>query len=130
MHTDPRDSPLGGTGTLDSQQPLTRHSSHWPSGLPRELFFPRTSLCYNLRVSAARFPRKPALVYYDSPLPYARLEREAEELAAFLQLRCGVRRGDRVLLFMQNSPQFVIGFYAILRADAMVVPVNPMNLAE
>ena len=39
------------------------------------------------------------------------------------------RRGDRVLLYMQNSPQFVIGYYAILRADAMVVPVNAMNLA-
>ncbi len=38
--------------------------------------------------------------------------------------------GDRVLLFMQNSPQFMISFYAILRADAMVVPVNPMNLTE
>jgi fatty-acyl-CoA synthase len=35
-----------------------------------------------------------------------------------------------VLLFMQNSPQFIIGYYAILRADAMVVPVNPMNLTE
>ncbi len=43
---------------------------------------------------------------------------------------CGVKRGDRVLLFMQNSPQFMIAFYAILRADAMVVPVNPMNLTE
>ena len=31
---------------------------------------------------------------------------------------------------MQNSPQFVVGYYAILRADAMVVPVNPMNLTE
>ena len=31
---------------------------------------------------------------------------------------------------MQNSPQFMIAYYAILRADAMVVPVNPMNLTE
>jgi fatty-acyl-CoA synthase len=37
-----------------------------------------------------------------------------------------VRKGDRVLLFMQNSPQFVIGYYGILRANAVVVPVNPM----
>ena len=41
-----------------------------------------------------------------------------------------MKRGDRVLLFMQNSPQFFVSFYAILRADAMVVPVNPMNLTE
>jgi fatty-acyl-CoA synthase len=35
-----------------------------------------------------------------------------------------------VLLYLQNSPQFVIAYYAILRADAVVVPVNPMNLPE
>src|SRR5690606_9666270 len=37
---------------------------------------------------------------------------------------------DRVLLYMQNSPQFVLAFYGILRADAVVVPVNPMNLTH
>jgi fatty-acyl-CoA synthase len=40
-----------------------------------------------------------------------------------------VKKGDRVLLYMQNSPQFVLAFYGILRADAVVVPVNPMNLS-
>src|ERR1019366_7349533 len=46
------------------------------------------------------------------------------------QRQCGLRRGERVLLLMQNSPQFVIAYYAVLRADAVVVPVNPMNLTE
>jgi len=41
-----------------------------------------------------------------------------------------VARGDRVLLYMQNSPQFIVAYYAILRAEAVVVPVNPMNLTE
>ncbi len=53
-----------------------------------------------------------------------------DALAGFLQQRCGVARGDRVLLYAQNSPQFVIAYYAILRADAVVVPVNPMNRTE
>jgi fatty-acyl-CoA synthase len=57
-------------------------------------------------------------------------KREVDALAGFLQQRCGVQRADRVLLFIQNSPQFLIAYYAILRADAMVVPVNPMNLTE
>ena len=42
----------------------------------------------------------------------------------------GVAKGDRVALYMQNSPQFVIAFYAILRAGGVVVPVNTMNLLE
>src|SRR5579872_4591122 len=106
----------------------TRHLSSWPPGAPRELETPGTSLWANLVASARRFPDRRAIVFYDSAITYAELEREVESLAGFLQQDCGVKRGDRVALYMQNSPQFIIGFYAILRADAVVVPVNPMNL--
>ncbi|HUN69569.1 MAG TPA: long-chain fatty acid--CoA ligase [Burkholderiales bacterium] len=107
-----------------------RHFPHWPPGVPKSLSVPRTSLYYNLEVSARRYPDKAAIVYYGSSIAYAALEREALALAGYLQQRCGVGRGDRVLLYAQNSPQFIIGYYAILRADAVVVPVNPMNKAE
>jgi fatty-acyl-CoA synthase len=102
----------------------------WPKHLPHRLTYPQTSLYFNLEVSARRYPDKPLLIYYDSPLTFARVKEEVDALAGFLQQRCGVKRGDRVLLFMQNSPQFIIAYYAILRADAMVVPINPMNLTE
>src|SRR6185436_1543444 len=52
-----------------------------------------------------------------------------ERLAGTLHA-LGVRRGDRVILDMQNCPQLVIAHFAILRANAVVVPVNPMNRAE
>jgi len=104
--------------------------AHWPRGVPRSVEPPRTSLYFNLEVSAARYPDKPALIYYGSPLNYARLRGEADALAGFLQQDLGVKRGDRVALYLQNSPQFFVAFYAILRADAAVVLVNPMNLAE
>jgi len=106
---------------------FTRHYAHWPPGVPKSLSVPRTSLYYNLEVSARRYPGKGAIYYYGTTLTYAELLRSAEALAGHLQHACGVRRGDRVLLYTQNSPQFVIGYYAILRADAVVVPVNPMN---
>ena len=105
-----------------------RHFKHWPVGVPRQFPLPETSLCYNLDVAAARYARKTALFFYGGELSYAELRAQAEALAGYLQQDCGVRRGDRVLLYMQNSPQFVIAYYAILRADATVVPVNPMNL--
>jgi len=104
-----------------------RHFPHWPPGVPKSLSLPRTSLYYNLEVSARRYPDKPAIVYYGSVLSYAALDREVTALAGFLQQRCGIGRGDRVVLYAQNSPQFVIGYYAILRADGVVVLVNPMN---
>ncbi len=103
------------------------HFRYWPPGLPRHLTLPRTHLFYNAEVSAARYPDKPFVVFYDSVLGFAEFRRQAECIAGFLQRECGVRRGDRVLLMMQNSPQWVLAYYGILRADAVVVPVNPMN---
>jgi fatty-acyl-CoA synthase len=106
---------------------FTRHYPHWPPGVPKTLAVPRTSVYYNLEVSARRYPGKAAFHYYGTDVTYAELLRSAEALAGYLHAACGVRRGDRVLLYAQNCPQFVIGYYAILRADAVVVPVNPMN---
>jgi fatty-acyl-CoA synthase len=106
------------------------HYQHWPKGLPHIVHVPKTTLVYNLEVSAARYPEKRAISYYGSHYSYARLKSEVEALAGYLQKKCGVKKGDRVLLYMQNSPQFIIAYYAILRADAVLVPANPMNLTE
>src|SRR5947199_139475 len=109
---------------------FTRHYAHWPPGLPHTLEVPRASVYANLEASASRHPAKTAIDFYGTKISYAELKRAVDALAGFLQKRCGVRRGDRVLMYLQNSPQFVIAYYAILRADAVVVPVNPMNRTE
>jgi fatty-acyl-CoA synthase len=105
------------------------HDKVWPTRLPRQLVVPETPLWFSLQVSATRYPSKPACVFFGQPLSYGELLRRAEALAGWLQAH-GVKPGDRVLLFMQNCPQFVIGFYAAQRAGAVVVPVNPMNRAD
>ncbi|HEX3548919.1 MAG TPA: long-chain-fatty-acid--CoA ligase [Candidatus Elarobacter sp.] len=107
-----------------------RHLAYWPKRRPRDFPVPTTNLAHNLATSATRWPDHSAIVYYDTPIAYARLWREVEALAGHLQHRAGVARGDRVLLYMLNSPQFVIAYYAILRADAVVVPLNPMLVGE
>lgn len=98
----------------------------WPPRAPRSLPLPRTSVYHNLEVSASRYPEKPALIYYGTEISYRRLLGEVNALAGYLQQELGVGKGDRVLLYAQNSPQFVVAFYAILRIGAVVVPVNPM----
>ena len=105
------------------------HFPHWPAGLPLTLTTPQTTLVANLDISALRYPEKIALVFFGKKMTYRALKAEVDLLAAYLQ-QSGIKRGDRVILQMQNSPQFVIGFYAILRADAIVVPVNPMLLTD
>lgn len=105
---------------------LQSHYRFWPRRLPHAITIPATSLWENLAVSARRYPDKTALVFMGTQISYTELHAAAERLAARLHA-LGVRRGDRVLLYMQNCPQWVVAHFAILRANAVVVPVNPMN---
>ena len=74
--------------------------------------------------------KKTSIIFYDTPISYEELKNEIERVAGFLQRSLGVKKGDRVILYMQNSPQWIIAFYGILRANAIVVPVNPMNITD
>jgi fatty-acyl-CoA synthase len=103
--------------------------SYWPAHLPRSLPRPDTTLPFHLEASAARYPEQTAIGFFGHDISYAQLKQEADALAGWLQKRAGVEPGDRVLLYMQNSPQWLIAYYGVLRADAVVVPVNPMNRA-
>ena len=105
------------------------HFKFWPRRLHHSITLPSTSLWDNLAISARRYPDKAALVFFGRSISYQELAEGAERMAAYLT-RLGVQRGDRVVLCMQNCPQLVMAHFAILRANAVVVPVNPMNRAE
>jgi fatty-acyl-CoA synthase len=117
------------TSTVKREDTVQPHHRFWPRRLPHRLTPAATSLWENLAVSARRYPDKPATVFFDQALSYRDLLQQAERLAAHLHTQ-GVQSGDRVLLLMQNCPQWVVAHFAILRANAVVVPVNPMNRAE
>jgi fatty-acyl-CoA synthase len=109
--------------------PTRPHHQFWPRRLPHAITAPATSLWDNLDISARRYPDRAALIFFGRIVTYAQLRDAAERMAGRLAA-LGVRRGDRVLLDMQNCPQLVISHFGILRANAVVVPVNPMNRAE
>lgn len=108
---------------------LPRHHPHWPRRLPRAITVPDTSLWHNLEVNAERYADKAALHFLGRAYSYAQLRDAALALAGHLHAR-GVRQGDRVLVAMQNCPQLVIAHFAVMRANAVVVPVNPMYRAD
>ena len=74
---------------------FTRHYKVWPKDLPKTMTLPKTSLYTNLEVSALRYPDHDAIVFYDAPMTYARLKREVDTMAGYLQAQ-GVKKGDRV----------------------------------
>lgn len=103
------------------------HLQFWPPGLPRTLALPETTICDALDAATQQHPDKPCVIYYGTAVSYAQFRDECDRLAAYLQNVCAVRPGDRVLLCLQNSPQFAMAYYAIARVGGVVVPINPMS---
>ncbi len=66
----------------------------------------------------------PALVYFDTTLNAAELDAASDALAAALQT--DVQPQQRVAVYMQNMPQYVIALLAIWKLNATAVPLNPM----
>ncbi len=82
-----------------------------------------------LRESAGRFSDKTALVAQGRRLTYSQLDDLSDELAQGLINR-GVARGDRVVLFLDNSAEAVVSIFAVLKAGAVFCPVNPSTKAD
>jgi fatty-acyl-CoA synthase len=108
---------------------LPKHFQHWPPGVPHQIPVVERTLWENLESTVQRAADHTALCFLGQQISYRELKRQAESLCGWLQQRAGVQRGDRVIVMMQNCPQFVIACYAVLRAGAAVVPVNPMTRA-
>ncbi|MDQ0269773.1 long-chain fatty acid--CoA ligase [Cytobacillus purgationiresistens] len=107
----------------------TRHFEHWPR-LPKTLIVPESSIYNNLEVTAARYPNQNAIFFYGKKMTYRELLEEVNSVAGYLQNELKIIKDEKILLFMQNSPQFIISYYAITRAGAVVVPINPMLLSH
>lgn len=96
---------------------------------PTSFAAPEMCLDENLSVSAFRFPDSAAIHFYGTTITYAELDQLVDRLCGWLQDKADVTPGTRVGLYMQNSPQWLMSFYAVLRAGGIVVPISPMNRA-
>ena len=76
-----------------------------------------------LEVNAARLPEKVALVHGPVRASYDEINSRANSLAHYFT-STGVRRGDRVALLMENSVEYVVAYYGIMKAGAVAVPLN------
>ncbi|MEM3564481.1 MAG: AMP-binding protein [Candidatus Jordarchaeaceae archaeon] len=97
----------------------------WPKGLPKTLDYPNIPLHQTLDDTAKRLPNKTSLIYYGTEIPFKEVKDNADRFATVLA-EMGVKKGDRVCLYLENSPQFVMAYYGALKAGAIVVPANPM----
>lgn len=97
----------------------------YPPDLPHSLTYPKISIDELLRNSAQKHPNITALVFLDSRISYKQLDSMVDSFAASLH-ELGVKKGNRVAIFLPNFPHFVISYFAALRLGATVVPCNPI----
>ncbi len=101
----------------------------YSDNVPRSIPLPETTLEAVLRATAARFPRRPAVLLggpgFTGRLSYRALDRESDRFAHAL-IRLGIRPRDRVALALPNLPQYPIALYGTWKAAATAVQVNPL----
>jgi long-chain acyl-CoA synthetase len=100
---------------------LARYRTGHPSSIPIE----HETALDMFRASADRAPDAPLVHYLDRTLTVAEVDRMSDALAVGLAAE-GVAAGDRVAVYLQNVPQFVIGMLAIWKAGAVMVSINAM----
>ncbi len=98
-------------------------------GVPASIPYPDIPLHQNLTDAARDYPQSPATIFFDAVLTFQDLDALADRFAAGLQ-QAGVKKGDRVAIYLPNCPQFIIAYYGTLRAGGIVVPCNPLYVAR
>ena len=99
---------------------------HYDSQVPVHLSYPHLPLYSLLDESAARQPANPCSNFFGKRLTYKQIKDLSDLFAASIG-SLGIRKGDRVILLLPNSPQFLIAYYGLLKAGAVVVPLNPLS---
>jgi len=97
----------------------------WPEGVPHHIEYPEVPLFEFLSSSARKYPDNIAFSLGENNLTYSELDTVTSKLANGL-INLGIKRGDRILLLLPNSLDFVIGYYGILKAGSVVVPTNTL----
>jgi long-chain acyl-CoA synthetase len=100
---------------------------HWPSDIPKEVVLSegKKPVFEYLKIHAQRTPDKTAIIYYGREISYRELDESSDKFAQYLQ-QLGLEKGDRVGLFLGNSPQYAIAHFGILKMGGIVCPCSPL----
>jgi len=82
-----------------------------------------------LRDSAEKYPEKTACYYGEKIISYSMLNDQVGRVAAYL-LESGLKPGDKVAILLSNCPEFIVGYFAVLRCGGICVTINPLFKGE
>ncbi|HPT69703.1 MAG TPA: AMP-binding protein, partial [Syntrophomonas sp.] len=100
---------------------------HWPPDMAKEVVLTegKIPIFEYLRINAKRTPEKPAIINYGREISYKELDEASDQFANYL-LDLGLVKGDRVGLFLGNSPQYIIAHFGIQKIGGIVCPCSPL----
>ena len=99
--------------------------AHYDKGVPHTVDIPSVPLFHFLEESARKYPNRACTIFKGAVISYRQMNAITDHIAAAL-VDIGVKKGDRVGIFMPNTPQFVMAFFGILKAGGVVVATNPL----
>jgi len=102
--------------------------AHYDKGVPHTIEIPNVPLFHFLEESARKYPDRACTIFKGAVISYREMNTISDRIAAAL-VDMGVKKGDRVGIFMPNTPQFVMVYFGILKAGGVVVATNPLYTA-
>jgi long-chain acyl-CoA synthetase len=102
---------------------------HWPEGVAREISGYEKPLFSVLDDAARDYPHRVYTIFSDATRTFAQVQDTANRVANFLASQ-GIRKGDRVAIFLPNLPHYPAVFFGILKAGAVCVTCNPLYTAS
>ena len=99
--------------------------AHYDKGVPHNVDIPNAPLFHFLEESAQKYPDRACTIFKGAVITFKEMNEITDSIGAAL-VDMGVKKGDRVGIFMPNTPQFVMAYYGILKAGGAVVATNPL----
>ncbi|MDX8360223.1 long-chain fatty acid--CoA ligase [Cytobacillus sp. IB215316] len=99
--------------------------NHYPDDISTDVEIPNTTLPQILQNTSEEYPQNDAILFYQQKMSYKELNMSVQAFASSIQ-QSGINKGDRVAIMLPNCPQYVISFYGVLAAGAIVTQINPM----
>jgi long-chain acyl-CoA synthetase len=97
----------------------------YDSGVTPTFEIPEQPVHKYLEISAEKYPDNTAIIFKGRKISYKELNELADAVAASLAAN-GFKKGDRAVIYMPNTPQFVMTYYGILKAGGIVIATNPL----
>jgi len=97
----------------------------YPSGVPDAIEIPDKSLPQVFDEVAGKYSGKDAIIFYGNKISYGKLKEEVDRFASALH-GLGIGKGNKLALYLLNSPQYIIAYFGALKAGATLTPISPV----